>query len=162
MSKFEDGDIVKGEILYAVVVEDKTNKLNLELGFKAKERVMGVSLDAPCETIPEVEAMTRLFLDDVEEEDEKKKMRRGIARDVIEYLTGVRLDDAWKGENGYLRLTPDHPQSLVPLMEGQKSVLFKAKAGNNGGMMWNVFVPRKKPAAKSLAEIKATMRSRQS
>lgn len=160
--KFEDGDIVKGEILYALVVEDKANKLNLEIGFKATEKVLGTSPDDPCETIKEVEAMTRLYLDDVEEEDEKKKMRRGIARDTIEFLTGVKLEDTWKGDQGYQRLAADHPASLAPMLNGKNPVLFKAKAGNTGGVMWNVFTPRKKPVAKSLAEIKATMRSRQS
>lgn len=161
MTMLEKDDIIKGKVLYAVVVEDKKSKLNLEIGFKASEKVLGSSLTDPCETIREIETMTRLYLDDCEDEaNENSKIRRGIARDAIEHLTGVRLEDTWKGEKGYQRLIPESVDSVIHLIEGKEGVLFKARDGDKG-LLWNLYVPRKKPAVKSLAEIKATMRQRQ-
>jgi hypothetical protein len=157
---FVDGDLVVGTIEYAVVVEDKKSELNLEIGFVAAGKLLGSSVDDGVEMIPEVEGSTRLFLGNGADE-KKAEVRRGIARDQIEHLTGVRLEDTWKGDEGYQRLAPDHKHSLISKLEGKENVVFKMSVSADGNAkFWNVYSPRKKPVAMSLKSLKEKLREK--
>jgi len=140
----------------AAVIENQTEEKQLEVGWKSAERLLGDRQEDGTEHIPTMEGVVRLHLD---ERGNKADTRRGIARTQIERLTGVRLEDSWESEAGYLRLAAEHPHSLVPQLVGQQ-VVVEAKDGLGGGKFWNFAFPRQKAKGLTLEELKAKLAAR--
>jgi hypothetical protein len=143
----------QGTIEYAVVTESKQGHKQLEVGVTLTHRMLGDKVESSedLEEIPETSAVLWLHLD---EQGSSAETRRGIARTHLEAITGQRVEDNWT-IGGYLRLAPDHPKSLVPLLEG-KVVQVKAREYNSK-FYYDLYFPRKKPAHKSLAELRKEM-----
>jgi hypothetical protein len=155
MSSNKDGDTFRAATTYAVVTQNNDEQYQLEVGWEATEKLLGERPEEGVEQVTAFEGAAYLHLD---KEGNKADVRRRIARDQIEKITGVRLEDTWKLDTGYLRLAPDHPHSLVKDLVG-KEVLVRWK-GADGKGFWNFHFPRQKPKETSLAELKARLAAR--
>jgi len=141
---------------YAVVFENQAGEKQLEIGWESAEKLLGDRLEDGTENVPSVDGVVRLHLDEL---GNNADTRRGITRNNLERLTGVRLEDSWESDAGFLRLAAEHPHSLVPQLVGQK-VVVEAKDGQRGGVFWNLVFPRQKAKGLTLDELKAKLAAR--
>lgn len=152
---FVEGDIVLGTVTYASITEDKKKQLILEIGFESDEKVLGVRPEDGTEGVQKFEGYATLFVGG-DPDNEADSKRRGIARDAIENMTEVRLEDNW-GAKGYQRLLPDHKDTLVEKIKSKK-VMFIAREFNNR-VLWNIHFPRRQPKGLTLASLRERMKA---
>lgn len=148
-----DGILYRGKVTHAVVVENQKGQKQLEVGVELRERLTGNKVEDGVENIAAIEALTFLHLDEDGDAEEK---RRKITRDRVTKMTGVELEMSWEVASGWLRLLPDHPESLIPVIEG-KEVMVKSREYNDK-TYYDLYWPRERPKAMTMAEVKAKLR----
>ena len=153
MRQLEKDEIIRGKIEYAAVIPNKKGQWQMEIKVAVTEKVLGSMPGAPAEAIPADEVLTYLHLD---EDGDNEGKRRSVSRDQLNRITGVELTPDWEGPNSFLRLLEDHPESLIPKIEGATvSVIGTVAKGDPTKVFANLFWLRTKPKALTMAEVKA-------
>jgi hypothetical protein len=144
-----NGQVVSGTITYAVVTDDnKKKEKQLQIAVEVTKKLAGDKPGPADENVPPTEVVTFLHLDEAGDPESK---RRNIARDRIAKLTdGVQIETEWT-DAGFLRLIEDHPESLIPKIQG-KEVLLKARE-YNGKFYYDLYWPREKPKPLTMKEV---------
>jgi hypothetical protein len=149
--KLQENEIGKGKILGIALGQNRNGQLTLTIEVSVEKRVLGDREDDPTEDVTPFTVFTNLHLD---EDGDVEGKRRSMARDILKRLTGVELKDDLSDE-GYLRLTEEHPKSLVKEIE-DKEVMVKCT-----GKYFNLYFPRVLPVRMTLADLKKHAKSKQ-
>jgi hypothetical protein len=141
-----------GTITYATVCRTHHDQFQLELGIEVDRELLGDRLEEGAEQVSATETQVRLHLDT---QGSSADIRRGIARDYIERLTGVRLQDSWDGQDGYQRLLSSSDNTLVPCLVG-KEVFIRTRE-YKGKAYADLHFPRQRPRELTRDELLARL-----
>jgi hypothetical protein len=149
---------LKSDCIYAGTITDATvcrthhDEFQLELGIEVDRELLGERPEDGTELVSATQTQVRLHLDT---QGKSADIRRGIARDSIERITGVRLQDSWDGEDGYQRLLSGGENSLVPRLVGQQ--VFVRTQDFKGRVYANLHFPRQRPREVTREELLARL-----
>lgn len=151
--KLQHDELGRAKITYALLAIDKNEALQLEVGFEINGRLLGNKLEDGVEDIPPYESFCRLHLDEVGDAEGK---RRGIAKEQLSKLLQEEVPFEFP-EEFLTRFTEEAEDSFLPKMVDVEIIV---KAQESGSKIYhNIYFPRQKPKAMTVAQLKAKMKA---